>query len=114
MAVINEVIHQPVRLRIMALLDTLAPEMQVTFNSVKDTLELTDGNLGAHLHKLEEAGYLTITKTFVRNKPQTYIEITEAGRQAFTEHRAALREILEGNHQLGNNGARDTTKGHTS
>jgi DNA-binding MarR family transcriptional regulator len=99
MAAINEVIHQPVRLRIMAMLATLPPEMQVTFNSVKDTLKLTDGNLGAHLHKLEEADYITITKTFVRNKPQTYIEITRSGRQAFAEHSAALREILESNHQ---------------
>jgi len=114
MAAINEVIHQPVRLRIMAMLDTLAPEMQVKFNSVKDTFELTDGNLGAHLHKLEEAGYITITKTFVRNKPQTYIEITLAGRQAFAEHRAALREILESNLQFDNNGLRDPSKGYTS
>jgi DNA-binding MarR family transcriptional regulator len=113
MATLNEVIHQTVRLRIMAVLAALPPEMQVTFNSVKDTLELTDGNLGAHLHKLEDAGYITITKTFVRNKPQTYIEITGAGRQAFEEHSTALREILESNHQIGNNGSRDKSKGHT-
>jgi DNA-binding MarR family transcriptional regulator len=114
MAVLNEVIHQPVRLRIMAMLAALPPEMQVTFNSVKDTLDLTDGNLGAHLHKLEEAGYITIIKTFVRNKPQTYIEITEAGRQAFMEHSTALKEILEGNQQISQNGAKDRAKGHTS
>lgn len=68
---------------------------QVVFSYLKNTLELTDGNLGAHLHKLEEAGYVMISKTFVRNKPQTYIEATEAGRQAFAEHTAALWEILE-------------------
>ena len=71
MAVLNEVIHQPVRLRIMAVLAALPPEMQVTFNSVKDTLDLTDGNLGAHLHKLEEAGYVMITKTFVISRKPT-------------------------------------------
>jgi DNA-binding MarR family transcriptional regulator len=114
MAAINEVIHQPVRLRIMAVLAALPTEMQVTFNSVKDTLELTDGNLGAHLHKLEEAGYIRITKTFVRNKPQTYIEITGEGRQALAEHSTALREILGSNHQIGNNGTREKSKGHTS
>ena len=114
MEAINEVIHQPARLRIMAMLAALPPEVQVTVNSVKDTLELTDGNLGAHLHKLEDAGYITITKTFVRNKPQTYIEITGEGRQAFAEHSAALREILESNHQIGNNGTRDKSTGHTS
>jgi DNA-binding MarR family transcriptional regulator len=114
MATLNEVIHQPVRLRIIALLAALPQELQVTFNSVKDTLDLTDGNLGAHLHKLEDAGYITITKTFVRNKPQTYIEITDAGRQAFTEHSTALKEILEGTHRIGQNGATDGTKGYKS
>jgi DNA-binding MarR family transcriptional regulator len=112
MAALNEIIHQPVRLRIMAMLTTLPPTFQVTFNSLKDRLELTDGNLGAHLHKLEEAGYVAITKTFVRKKPQTYIETTEAGRQAFEEHSAALREILESSQQIGKNGATDPSKGH--
>lgn len=97
MAVLNDVIHQPVRLRIMAMLTTLPPETQVVFSTLKEMLELTDGNLGAHLHKLEESGYVTITKTFVRNKPQTYVEVTLEGRQAFAEHTAALKEILEGN-----------------
>ena len=103
---LNEIIHQPVRLRIMAVLATLPPEMQMTFNYLKDALDLTDGNLGAHLHKLEEAGYVAISKTFVRNKPQTYVEITEAGRQAFAEHTAALRGILENSQQVGKNGAK--------
>lgn len=105
MAALNDIIHQPVRLRIMAALAALMPEMQVTFGYLKDALDLTDGNLGAHLHKLEEAGYVTITKTFVRNKPQTYVEATTAGRQAFSEHTTALREILEGSQQIGQNGA---------
>jgi DNA-binding MarR family transcriptional regulator len=111
MAALNEVIHQPVRLRIMAVLTALPPETQVVFNYLKDTLELTDGNLGAHLHKLEEAGYVAINKTFVRNKPQTYIEATEAGRRAFMEHTAALREILESGRQVSKNGAPDAAKG---
>lgn len=95
MAQLNEIIHQPVRLRIMALLAALPADLQVTFNSIKNTLDITDGNLGAHLHKLEEAGYVTITKAFVNKKPQTYVEITETGKKAFAEHSAALREILE-------------------
>jgi DNA-binding MarR family transcriptional regulator len=94
MAALNEVIHQPVRLRIMAALACLDPETQASFNYLKDMLELTDGNLGAHLHKLEESGYITITKTFVNKKPQTYIEATPEGRKAFSEHVAALEEIL--------------------
>ncbi|HEY3992651.1 MAG TPA: transcriptional regulator [Ktedonobacteraceae bacterium] len=98
MASLNEVIHQPVRLRIMAALAYLAPETQASFNYLKGLLELTDGNLGAHLRKLEESGYIEITKTFVNNKPQTYVEATTLGKKAFREHVAALEEILNGNY----------------
>ena len=97
MATLNEVIHQPVRLRIMSALACLSPEAQASFTYLKDLLDLTDGNLGAHLRKLEEAGYISITKTFVKNKPQTYVEATSTGRQAFSEHVAALEAILKGN-----------------
>ena len=103
MASLNEVIHQPVRLRIMAALACLNSGTQASFNYLKDMLELTDGNLGAHLRKLEEPGYIEITKTFVNNKPHTYVQATSAGRQAFREHVAALEEILNGN-QTGLNG----------
>lgn len=96
MAQLNEIIHQPARLRIMAILTAVPSERQVTFSFLKGALGLTDGNLGAHLHKLEEAGYLKITKAIVRQKPQTYVEITETGRQVFEEHRAALKLILDG------------------
>lgn len=114
MAALNEVIHQPIRLRIMAILVALMPEIQVTFSYLKDTLDLTDGNLGAHLRKLEEASYIAISKTFVHNKPQTYVAATEAGRQAFIEHSAALREILESSQQIGKRSMTDITKEHTS
>jgi DNA-binding MarR family transcriptional regulator len=97
MASLNEVIHQPVRLRIMAALACLDSGTQASFNYLKDLLELTDGNLGAHLRKLEESGYIEITKTFVNNKPHTYVEATSAGKKAFREHVAALEEILNAN-----------------
>jgi DNA-binding MarR family transcriptional regulator len=112
MASLNEIIHQPVRLRIMAMLVALPSETQMTFSALKEALGLTDGNLGAHLHKLEEAEYLTITKVFVRNKPQTYIQATEAGKNAFLEHRSALRDILGSSRPMNSNGETDTTKGH--
>lgn len=95
MGELNEVIHQPARLRIMAILAAISPERQVTFSFLKAECGLTDGNLGAHLRRLEEAGYVTIVKTFVRQKPQTYVQITDAGRAAFVAHRSALQEILE-------------------
>jgi DNA-binding MarR family transcriptional regulator len=105
MTTLNDLIHQPARLRIMATLAALPTETQMSFNSLKAALALTDGNLGAHLHKLEEAGYITITKMFVCNKPQTYVEATAAGRQAFVEHSSALREILATSQHTGKPGA---------
>jgi DNA-binding MarR family transcriptional regulator len=94
MASLNEVIHQPVRLRIMASLVALEPGTEVGFTYLADLLGLTDGNLGAHLRKLEEAGYVKIAKTFIDKKPHTYIAATDTGRQAFAEHVAALEAIL--------------------
>ena len=71
MAKLNETIHQPVRLRIMAALVTLGPNEEVDFTYLRDLLEVTDGNLGAHLRKLEEAGYIAVNKAFVERKPHT-------------------------------------------
>jgi DNA-binding MarR family transcriptional regulator len=94
MAELNETIHQTVRLRIMAALVTLAPNEEVEFTYLRDLLEVTDGNLGAHLRKLEEAGYIIINKTFVERKPRTYVSATANGRKVFSEHVAALESIL--------------------
>ena len=97
MAELNEIIHQPARLRIMSVLVSLDSDLQPSFNYLKDLLELTDGNLGAHLRKLEEAGYVEICKSFVNNKPHTYVKATAWGRRAFSEHVAALEDILKAN-----------------
>lgn len=97
MAELNEIIHQPARLRIMSALVSLDDDLQPSFNYLKDLLELTDGNLGAHLRKLEEVGYIEICKTFINNKPHTYVEVTSMGRRAFAEHVAALQDILKAN-----------------
>ncbi len=94
MAGLNETIHQPVRLRIMAVLVALEPANEVDFTYLRDLLEVTDGNLGAHLRKLEEAGYIAVNKTFVERKPRTYLTATPEGRQVFQEHVAALEAIL--------------------
>jgi DNA-binding MarR family transcriptional regulator len=92
---LNETIHQPVRLRIMAILVTLEPNDEVDFTYLRDLLEVTDGNLGAHLRKLEEAGYIKINKVFVERKPRSYIAATAQGRKVFKEHVAALEAILQ-------------------
>ena len=94
MAALNETIHQPVRLRIMAALVALDPGDEVDFSYLRDLLQVTDGNLGAHLRKLEEAEYIQVNKTFVERKPRTYIAVSAAGKKAFQEHVAALEAIL--------------------
>jgi DNA-binding MarR family transcriptional regulator len=96
MTALNETIHQPVRLRIMAALVALEPGNEVDFTYLRDLLEVTDGNLGAHLRKLEEAGYIAVNKTFVERKPRTYVSATPEGRVVFQQHVAALQAILKG------------------
>ena len=91
---LNETIHQPVRLRIMAALVTLGEGDEVDFGTLRDLLEVTDGNLGAHLRKLEEAGYINVNKTFVERKPRTYVSISAEGRRVFQAHVAALEAII--------------------
>jgi DNA-binding MarR family transcriptional regulator len=95
MAALNETIHQPIRLRIMASLVTLKAGSEVDFTYLRNLLEVTDGNLGAHLRKLEEAGYIAVNKIFVERKPRTYVSATSEGRKIFREHVAALESILK-------------------
>jgi DNA-binding MarR family transcriptional regulator len=95
MAELNETIHQPVRLQIMAALVTLEAGNEVDFTYLRDLLDVTDGNLGAHLRKLEEAGYIAVNKIFVERKPRTYVSATTEGRQVFREHVEALESILK-------------------
>ena len=95
MAQLNETIHQSVRLRIMAALVSLKPGDEVDFTYLRDLLEVTDGNLGAHLRKLEDAGYIVINKTFVERKPRSFISATAEGRRVFQEHVNALESILK-------------------
>jgi DNA-binding MarR family transcriptional regulator len=92
---LNQVIHQPARLRIMAALTALQPRKQIEFSGLAKMLELTDGNLGSHLQTLETAGYIKVEKTFVDRKPKTLISATPKGRGQFLEHVAALQEIID-------------------
>jgi len=92
----NDVIHQAMRLRIMAALNAIAPgAATIEFTRLKSLLGATDGNLGAHLETLEKAGYVVIEKRFADRKPQTRIRMSPAGRRAFAEHVAYLREIID-------------------
>jgi DNA-binding MarR family transcriptional regulator len=96
MSQLNEIIHQPIRLQIMAALAALEPDSQIDFSYLRKLLNLTDGNLGAHLAKLEDAGYIRIEKAFVARKPRTFISAKGKGRDAFAEHIAALKQIIAG------------------
>jgi DNA-binding MarR family transcriptional regulator len=93
MAEIDRIIHAPARLRIMSTLMALAPQSQVDFRALGKALDLTDGNLGAHLQTLEEAGYIKVEKSFVDRKPRTHLSVTSKGRARFEDHVAALRAI---------------------
>ena len=94
MADLNTTIHQPARLRIMSILMSLAPDEQVDFTFLKKQLSLTDGNLGAHLNKLETAGYIQVEKTFINKKPKTYISLTGSGQDTFSEYLLHLKKII--------------------
>jgi DNA-binding MarR family transcriptional regulator len=96
MAELDNTIHQPIRLQIMSSLVTLNAGEEIEFVYLRNLLNLTDGNLGAHLAKLEEAGYVKVKKTFVARKPRTFITATGKGRDAFEEHIVALRQIIGG------------------
>ena len=96
MASLDTIIHQPVRLKVMSSLISLDAEEKVDFTYLKNLLALTDGNLGAHLNKLEAAGYIKIEKIFVGKKPKTFICLTGKGRDAFKEHVLALDKIIKG------------------
>jgi DNA-binding MarR family transcriptional regulator len=90
---LDKIIHAPARLRIMSALMALGETEQLDFRTLGEMLELTDGNLGAHLQTLEEAGYVGIEKSFVNRKPRTYVRPTARGRARFEEHVEALRKI---------------------
>lgn len=91
---IDKIIHSPVRLRIMSILVALESDEEVDFTYLKDSLELTDGNLGGHLIKLEDAKYIQVNKTFVGRKPKSFVSATNKGRAAFEDHVAALKAII--------------------
>jgi DNA-binding MarR family transcriptional regulator len=92
---VDEVIHQSMRLKIMAALNALERNAAIEFTRMKSLLDTTDGNLGAHLETLTKAGYIAVDKRFEGKRPQTRIRATPQGRKAFAEHVAYLRGILD-------------------
>ncbi len=88
---LDDTIHAQARLAIVAFLNGLD---EASFTTLKQSLELTDGNLSVHLRRLEDAGYLEVEKAFVGRKAQTTLRLTPAGRQAFAEYVATLGRML--------------------
>ena len=88
---LNPVIHGKLRL---ALLSLLAGVDEAEFTWLRAKTGSTDGNLGAQLLKLEEAGYVSVEKKFVQRKPQTLYCMTESGRLGITEYIQAIKQLL--------------------
>ena len=91
---LNETIHQSTRLRIMTMLVGQPASDRVAYGFIQETLRLTGGNLTTHLRKLEDAGYLVITKEFEGVKPRTWLTATAEGRRAFADYLANLERAL--------------------
>ncbi|MBC6610637.1 transcriptional regulator [Hymenobacter sp. BT507] len=90
---LNKAFDNRVRLGVMAVLMTTD---SVSFNDLKEALDLTDGNLASHVSALEKAGYVTVSKQFVGKKPNTTYTASSEGKQAFQDHLNALEKLLKG------------------
>ena len=88
---IDDVIHGRIRLGIMAY---LSGADTADFNTLKTRLQTTDGNLSVHLRKLEEAGFVAVTKSFIGRRPLTQASLTEDGRAAFVAYLDAVAGLL--------------------
>ncbi len=84
-------IHAPVRLGIMLLLQRRGT---LEFPALRQVLEVSDGNLSTHLSKLEQAGFVAVTKHFVARRPSSTYTLTAEGSDALTQYLTVLRELL--------------------
>jgi DNA-binding MarR family transcriptional regulator len=88
---IDRVIHEKGRLTIMSL---LAATAELSFIELRDTLKMTDGNLSLHIKTLQEAGFVSVSKSYQNQRPLTKCALTPAGRMAFAEYIDLLEEIV--------------------
>lgn len=89
---LNKAFESRVRLGIMSIL--LVNDV-VDFGTLKEQLQLTDGNMASHLSALEKANYIAITKQFIGKKPNTTYAVTAEGRKAFSDHLDALEKLIQ-------------------
>jgi len=90
---LDDAVHQRTRLGILAV---LCESGRADFAYLRDTLELTDGNLSRNLSRLEDAGYVRVDKVIEGRRPRTWLSATHAGRKALHTEIATLREIIAG------------------
>ncbi|GIH74792.1 winged helix-turn-helix domain-containing protein [Planobispora longispora] len=93
---LDDLIHAPVRLSIMA---ALAAADKAEFRFLRDTIEVSDSLLSKHIITLEEAGYVEVEKVFVGKRPRTWLSLTDAGRHAFQDYVSVLKRLTEGSPQ---------------
>lgn len=80
----------------MGVMSSLMVNEKVSFNDLRQLLDLTDGNLASHLANLEENGFIKVSKGFIGRKTNTTYSITKAGEKAFREHIEALENMIKG------------------
>ena len=88
----DRLVHEPARLVLVANLSVVD---EVDFVFLTKQTGLTAGNISSHMAKLEEAGYVDVSKEFVGKKPRTIYQLTPSGREAFAKHRAHLEAVLD-------------------
>jgi DNA-binding MarR family transcriptional regulator len=88
---LNKSFDNRIRLGIMS---TLMVNDEVSFNELKELLNITDGNLASHLKGLEESGFIRVQKGFIGRKTNTTYAASKAGEKAFKAHLAALEEMI--------------------
>jgi DNA-binding transcriptional ArsR family regulator len=93
---LDPVIHAQARLRVVAALSTLREGDRIAFPRLQQILGMTAGNLSVHLRKLEDAGYVDVTKTHSGRTPTTLLSLSRRGRLAFDEYTAAVKSLLDG------------------
>jgi len=89
---LNKAFESKIRLGIMS---ALVVNEYFDFNSLKELLEVTDGNLASHLKSLEKSKYVTFKKEFLGRKPNTKYSATDEGREAFKKHIKAIEQLLK-------------------
>lgn len=89
---LNKIFDNRIRLGVMSI---LVVNDEVSFNDLKQMLEVTDGNLATHLVNLEENGLIKVHKGFIGRKTNTTYSITKPGQKSFTEHITALEKMIK-------------------